>query len=112
MSDPSARAVRIGRQVVLALRTGGGAILVSACLAGCGRRTTEADCKLIVDRAVELRMKEASNTDPAAIVEREREVRSALEGEIKDCESRRVTDKTMSCVRAATTTKELDACLH
>ena len=98
--------------MVLALRIAGGAVLACAGLCACGRRATEADCKLIVDRAVELRMKESNSTDPAAISEREREVRSALEGEIKECQSRRVTDKTMSCVRAATTTKELDACLH
>jgi hypothetical protein len=80
--------------------------------AGCGRRATTEDCQLIVDRSVELQMKEMSDTDPAAIQKREAQVRSELDGEIKSCESRRVTDKTMACVNAAKTTMELDACLR
>lgn len=80
--------------------------------AGCGRRATDADCQLIVNRSVELQMKEMSRDDMAAIAERERQVRAALDGEIRSCESHRVTDKTMACVRAASTMKELEACLR
>ncbi len=79
---------------------------------GCGRRATDADCKLLVDKSVELEMKALSNSDPSAIAEREKQVRAALDGEIKSCESRRVTDKTMSCVKSASTMKELDSCLR
>ncbi len=57
-------------------------------------------------------MKEVSRDDVAAIAERERLVRELLDGEIKSCESRRVTDKTMACVRAASTAEELDTCLR
>ncbi len=89
------------------------ALIASALVAtGCGRRATEADCRLIVDRSVELQMKELSHNDVGAIAERERQVRDALEDEIKLCESRRVTDKTMVCVRAASTLRELDTCLR
>jgi len=89
-------------------------VVVGAALAvaGCGRRATPADCQLIVDRSVELQLQEQSESDPAAIARREREVRTQLEGEIKSCENSRVTDKTMACVRAARETKELDRCLH
>jgi hypothetical protein len=83
-----------------------------ATIAGCGRRATSEDCRLIVDRSVELQMKEMSHADAAAIAEREERVRAALGVEIKACETRRVTDKTMACVRAASTVKELDACLR
>ncbi len=80
--------------------------------AACGRHATPADCQLIVDRSVELQMKEMSQSDPAAIGKREAEVRSELGDEMKSCESRRVTDKMMKCVRDAKTTVELDACLR
>ena len=57
-------------------------------------------------------MKELSHNDLAAIAQRERQVRDALEDEIKLCGSRRVTDKTMVCVRSASTLRELDTCLR
>lgn len=80
--------------------------------AGCGRHATNDDCRLIVDRSVDLQMKEMSRNDRVAIAEREQEVRAALEDEIKACETRRVTEKTMACVRIAATMPELDACLR
>jgi hypothetical protein len=80
--------------------------------AGCGRRATRADCQLIVDKSVELQMKEMSLTNPAAVQKREAEVRSALEGEIDSCEGRRVTQRTMACVQAASSPVELDGCLR
>jgi len=78
----------------------------------CGRRATDDDCRLIVDRSVELQMKEMSQNDKTAIAEREKQVRAELQDEIKSCETRHVTDKTMACVRGATTMRELDACLR
>jgi hypothetical protein len=85
---------------------------VGAVAIGCGRRATDADCQLIVDRSVELQMKEMSYNDAAAIAEREQQVRAELDDQIRSCESRRVTDKTVACVRAASTIKELEACLR
>jgi hypothetical protein len=79
---------------------------------GCGRRATDTDCQLIVDRSVELQMKEMSEADDAAIAARAKQVREALGGDIQSCESRRVTVKTMACVRSATSTKDLEACLR
>jgi hypothetical protein len=79
---------------------------------GCGRRATAADCQLIVDRSVELQSKAQSDTDPTAIQERERRIRAALEAEIKQCETRRVTDRTMACVQAASTSEEIETCLR
>jgi hypothetical protein len=91
----------------LALAAGvGGAI-------GCGRHATHEDCQLIVDRAVELRLRADDETDAQTIAQREKAVREALDVEIKSCErDRRVTEKTMACVRSAKTTQELDSCLH
>ena len=88
------------------------AALAAAALTGCGRRATELDCQLIVDKSVELQLRETNQTNADAIQKREEQVRAELGDEIKSCEGRRVTDKTMACVRAATTTQELDACLR
>jgi len=81
-------------------------------IAGCGRRATQADCQLIVDKAVELQMKEMSLRDASEIQQREQQVRAELEAEIKSCEGRHVTARTLECVQAARTTQGLDACLR
>ena len=79
---------------------------------GCGRRATHADCELIVDKSVELQMKEMSLTSAADVQKRVELVRSQLQGEIASCEGRRITDRTVACVQAASTTKEMDQCLR
>jgi hypothetical protein len=79
---------------------------------GCGRRATEADCQLIVNKSVELEMKEMSRADAPSIEKREEEVRAQLGDEIKACEGRHVTERTLSCVQSASSTQGLDACLR
>jgi hypothetical protein len=81
-------------------------------LGGCGRRATQADCQLIVDKAVELQMKDMSPTDASEVQRREQQVRAELEAEIKSCEGRHVTERTLACVKGATTTQGLDSCLR
>jgi hypothetical protein len=88
------------------------ALFFLSMLCACGRRATPGDCQFIVDRSVELQMKELNLSDAAAIAERERQVRTELDDDIKSCESRRVTEKTMACVRAASSTHELEGCLR
>jgi hypothetical protein len=80
--------------------------------AGCGHRATQADCQLIVDKAVELQMREMDLHDAPAIEQREQQVRAELGGEIEACQGRHVTERTLSCVRAATTPLALDGCLR
>ncbi len=82
-----------------------------ACI-GCGRRATELDCQAIVDKSVELQLREANQSSPEAIQKREEQVRAELQDEIKSCEGRRVTENTMACVHAAPSTQELDKCLR
>jgi hypothetical protein len=79
----------------------------------CGRHATRADCQLIVDRSVEIELKERNETNPKAIAKREAEVRAELDDKIGSCErDRRVTDKMMACVQSASTTPDLEKCLH
>jgi hypothetical protein len=86
--------------------------LVALCSA-CGRRATHADCQLIVDRSVEIQLKEQSESDPKAIVKRKAEIRAELDDKINSCErDRRVTDKMMACVQSASTTSDLQTCLR
>jgi hypothetical protein len=86
------------------------AVLVTA--SGCGRRATSDDCRLIVNKSYELGMLETTGSDMPTVQKREAEVRAELDEKITACESRRVTEKTMACVRAATTTGEIDKCLR
>ena len=88
------------------------AAALTTMLSGCGRRATELDCQLIVDKSVELQLRETNQTSAEAIEKREEQVRAELQDEIKACEGRRVTDKTMACVHSAPTTQELDKCLR
>jgi hypothetical protein len=88
------------------------AALVALGLSGCGHRATELDCQLIVDKSVELQLRETNQTSPEAIEKREEQVRAELQEEIKSCEGRRVTEKTLACVHSASTTQELDKCLR
>jgi hypothetical protein len=79
---------------------------------GCGRRATAEDCHLIVNKSFELQVQESTGSDMPTVQKREAEVRSELDEKITECESRHVTEKTMTCVRAATTTGEMDKCLR
>jgi len=88
------------------------ALLLAGAGAGCGRRATELDCRLIVDKSVELQLRGTNQTNADAIEKREQQVRAELEEEIHSCEGRRVTEKTMACVTAATSTEGLDTCLR
>ena len=86
--------------------------LLLALLSGCGRKATEADCELILDRSVELQMKELDKREPSAIQKRQEVLRKELEGEMKDCVGRRVTDKMIGCVRSAATSADLEKCVN
>ena len=86
-------------------------VALSLVIAGCGRKATEADCQLIVDRSVELQMKEMEHAEKEQIEKRQKALRAELEGEMKDCVGRRVTDKMMSCVQNATSSSDLEKCV-
>jgi hypothetical protein len=86
--------------------------VVGVLAAGCGRKATEADCQLIVDKSVELGLRETNQTSADAIEKREQQVRAELGDEMRSCEGRRVTEKTLACVRVATSTQELEKCLR
>lgn len=81
-------------------------------LAGCGRKASEADCQLIVDRNVDVQMRAMNITDPVAISKKQQELRGVMKDSLKDCIGRRVTDGMMNCVKAAKTTDEINSCIR
>ncbi len=85
--------------------------MLAAALISCGRQATLADCQLIVDKSVEIQLLESSASS-AEVEKRIEQVRGALESEISACKGRRVTDRTLSCVKAAKRSKELEQCLR
>ena len=85
-----------------------GALL--AAVVGCGRKATEADCDLIVDRYVEVELRDLKVTDPKVIDLRKAEMRRDLKDDLKNCPGKHITDSMLECVRKAETNDELDRC--
>ena len=79
---------------------------------GCGRKATEADCDLIIDRNTEVAMKAINITDPAAIAKKQAQIRTDMKEELKDCVGRRISDSIIACVRAAQSTDEINKCMN
>ena len=89
-----------------------GGMAVSAVLAACGRPATQQDCELIIDRNVELQMKQMQITDPATIEKRKNEIRQQMGDQLKGCVGKRVTNGMMACVKQAQSADEIDQCLR
>ena len=81
-------------------------------LAGCGRKATRADCELVVDRNIEVKLRADGVTDPDVIQKRKDELRGSLKDDIDRCSGKRVTDSMMACVRTAETAEQIDKCLR
>jgi hypothetical protein len=81
-------------------------------LCGCGRKATQADCELIIDRNVEVQMKAMHIDDRPTIEKKQDELRAQMKDDLKDCEGRRVSDKMISCVNNAQSGDEITECLR
>jgi hypothetical protein len=99
-------------RLAYAILLGVGAPAFLTCLTGCGRKATEADCTFIVDRNVEVQMKQMNITDPAQIAKRKDEIRAEFKESLKDCVGKRVTDGMIACVQRAQVPDEIDKCMH
>jgi hypothetical protein len=99
--------------------------LISLCVSaawgtvGCGHPATPQECQAIVDRLVELELKEQHVSDPAEIARRRRTSLGAGDSGgtpadiVKDCLGRHLTDRAMACVRSAQTPAEVsERCLR
>ena len=78
----------------------------------CGRKATEADCDLIIDRNTEVAMKAINITDHTAIAKKQAQIRTDMKEELKDCVGRRISDSIIACVRAAQSTDDINKCMN
>jgi hypothetical protein len=85
---------------------------MATAVTGCGRKATQADCDLIVDRYVEVQLRAMNINDPATIEKHKAEMRHDVKDELRDCVGKRVTDGMLACVKRAQTNDEMDKCTH
>lgn len=87
-------------------------LLVLAC-AGCGHKATDADCRVIIDRMIEVRLDARKVTDPESRAREKQEMQGPGSGiDTKDCVGRRITDGQLDCVRGAKSEDEITSCLR
>jgi hypothetical protein len=90
----------------------GGALLSAALGVGCFREATLSDCQLVVDRTVELKLRELKTTQPDVVKKKQAEFRKELEEAMKsECLGRRISEAMMTCVRNADRLATLQKCL-
>jgi hypothetical protein len=82
-------------------------------ISGCGHPASHAECEEILDKVIDLELKERKVSDEEIAKRREatREARGAeLLGK---CENRRITDGAMRCIRGASTVDQItNQCLR
>ncbi len=86
-----------------------GALVALAALSGCGHPATKEECDQIFDKVVELELRGQNINDPAVVAQRKVETRNKLGADLgKKCEGRKMTDRTMACVRTATSYEDIE----
>lgn len=109
-ADPRSRAVQ-RRAASMAALLG---LALSACGLSSCHKATEADCEQILDRIVELELKDQGVTDPELVKKRTEETKSRKREQlIKSCVGKRVSRSNMECIRTAKNAAEItDKCLR
>lgn len=83
-------------------------LTISGALSGCHRHdATVADCRAILDRLVELELKEQGFRDPALVPRWQEDLARQLGDNLARCRSVRVGDDLDSCLRAAQNPEEI-----
>ena len=77
-------------------------------------KATEQDCEQILDRIVELELKDRGITDPETIKQRAQETKAKKrEALIKSCVGKRISASNMTCIREAKSASEItEQCLR
>ena len=80
---------------------------------GC-RRATEQDCERIIDRIVELELKDQGIKDPQLIEQRKSETRKKKREELlAGCVGKRISESALACIDKAQTADEItEKCLR
>lgn len=105
------RSSRMRRPISASAALGGLSIL-AVILVGCGRKATRADCELVVDKNVEVKLKADGMIDAPLVAKRKEELRASLKDDIDKCVGKRVTDGMLTCVKGAETAEQIDKCLR
>jgi hypothetical protein len=96
------------RSLAMGVAVGIGGWLVG----GCGHPASKEECQEIFDRSAAIELELQKVTDPELIKQRVAAARADKGEELMGkCVGKRITDRAVRCVREATTSKELDACL-
>jgi hypothetical protein len=83
-------------------------LLMLTLAAGCApRRATLEECGELLDRVVALELEELGYRDPALVARRQRELRSRLAEDQRQCVGRRLVPRALECARAARSAEEL-----
>lgn len=80
--------------------------------ASCGRRATQADCDVILDRMVVVKLKARHVTDQPSIEKMQKELRTTAAADFPGCVGRRITDSAMACIKKAETQEAIVKCLR
>jgi hypothetical protein len=89
-------------------------VALTAFVVGCGHKATPEECQYLVDRTVELTLKDrGKDASPEELSEAQEAQRKALAGDIKEqCQGRRISEGMLKCARAAQTSEELADCMR
>jgi hypothetical protein len=87
-------------------------VMFSLSMIACGRTATPEDCKMIYEKNIEVEMRSLAKADDATIERKKVELRSSFDADLKQCVGKRVTERVLACVRAATTPEQMTSCGH
>jgi hypothetical protein len=84
------------------------AALAVAALGACSRRpASESDCQAILDRLVDIELRERGYLDPALSERWHATARTRFAAEVAACRERRLPEGALACVARATTAEEV-----
>ncbi len=78
----------------------------------CGRHATQADCEVILDRMVVVKLKQKNITDPDSVKKMQADLRRDAETDFPGCVGRRITDSAMECIKKAESQEAIVKCLR
>jgi hypothetical protein len=82
--------------------------LLAAALVGCGHPATVEECEFIVERIVELELRQRNRGSPEVVRQEVDKTKEAVrESTMRQCVGKRVTEAAMDCVRNARTAREI-----
>ena len=86
--------------------------LVSLATLSCGRRATQADCEVILDRMVVVKLRQKNITDAESVSKMQAELRKDAESDFPSCVGRRISDSALTCIKKAETQEAIVKCLR